>query len=128
MTTWQCMQTGDCCRSVEAITVTGAELDAMRAAKDVPLKVQALGNGFVRIEAAPCPFLDGTKCAIYASRPLNCRRYICGRDNADAFVDFTQPIPVQVLQSRDLRRQYALNQRRAMATWGHRMGWADDGR
>lgn len=76
---------------------------------------------FVRLLAGPCPLLDDTGlCSVYEVRPLNCRRYMCGRQDGEAWTP--DAIPLRVLTNRDLRRQYAVNERKAQR-WGRAMGW-----
>lgn len=124
---WKCHQTGECCRRVEAVTLRHEELDALRHARpDVTLEVADIGDGFAQFKAGPCPFLDGHTCGVYDARPLNCRRWMCGRTSHDEPLVDLAPIPMRVLRDRDLRRQYALNQRRAMARWGHAHGWTNN--
>lgn len=126
---WKCMMTGECCRRVHAVTVTEAELEAVQKARpDVSLEVTRRADGFLEFRAGPCPYLGPEgRCSVYEHRPLNCRRWMCGRMSKDEPLTDLSPVPVKVLLDRDLRRQYALNQRRAMARWGHRMGWQDNG-
>jgi Fe-S-cluster containining protein len=122
---WVCLRTGDCCRKPEAVTIAPAELDALMAARpEVDVRVAERGDGFLSMQAGPCPFLEGNDCTVYAVRPLNCRRFMCGRDSKDEPFP-VEAVPMKVLASRDLRRQYALNQRRAMARWGHSHGWQE---
>ncbi len=88
-----------------------------------------------------CPLLgtaaDGrATCTVHDIRPLNCRRFACGRVAGEPFEEDTRPIAVQgcknltdrVLQSRPWRRLMAQGQRKAMRTWGYAHGWKDDGR
>jgi len=76
---------------------------------------------FVRLLAGPCPLLnEAGLCSVYDVRPMNCRRYMCGRQDGEAWTP--ESIPVRVLESRDLRRQYALNERKAQR-WGLAHGW-----
>lgn len=110
------------------MTVTESELAEVRIAKpDVRLQiVPTATHGFVQWLAAPCPFLAGADCSVYAVRPLNCRRMMCGRDSVDEPVDLS-PIPLKVLRSPALRRQYSDTQAEAHRTWGLAHGWRDDG-
>ena len=122
---WVCSQSGECCRRVEAVALTELELrELARVRPDQRLNLRHREDGMWEFQAAPCPFLDGNQCGVYAVRPLNCRRWMCGRDAGEPLTDLS-PVPMKVLRSRDLRRQYALNQRKAMVKWGHRMGWAE---
>ena len=106
--------------------MTRPEFDALLEAKpEVTPKARLRADGFVEMTAGPCPYLAENRCSVYAVRPLNCRRFMCGRMDVNEPLE-NVPVPMKVLTSRDLRRQYALNQRRAMARWGMRMGWTHD--
>jgi Fe-S-cluster containining protein len=78
--------------------------------------------------ARPCPFYEaqetGGVCRIYESRPYNCRRFMCGRDDLTAPYDAgaVDGIPMRVLTSDDLRAQYAQNQADAHG-WAEAHGW-----
>lgn len=63
-------------------------------------------------------------CTVHAVRPYQCRRFMCGRDSCDEPVEIAA-VPAKVLQSRDLRRQYARNQNRAQV-WALDHGWTRD--
>lgn len=121
------MQTGECCRRVSSVVLTSQELSALRDARpDVALELIDRPDDFMEFKAGPCPFLAGHLCSVHAVRPLNCRRWMCGRMTKDEPLTDLAPVPMKVLRDRDLRRQYALNQRRVMAKWGHRMGWTNN--
>lgn len=128
---WVCRMEGDCCKAVQAVTVTGPELKALYEARpDVHLHITEIGlpdgRTHYQFAAGPCPFLaaDG-KCSVYEVRPYNCRRWMCGRMSHDEPLTDLAPVPMKVLLDRDLRRQYDLNQRRARAQWAHKMGWQE---
>lgn len=150
---WTCHQTGDCCRAVTHVTVTKEEraiLEAHQAAAVRPLsfvlhpeeeaRIKALKEGgeipldkdirFYQMEAKPCPFLSSQGlCTVHASRPYNCRRFMCGR------VDVTQesfedggPMGCHNLSDRintSLRFQeyFASHMRRAQKDWALSHGW-----
>lgn len=81
---------------------------------------------FVRLLAHPCPLLASDEqgqavCTVHAVRPYNCRRWGCFRDDCSEAVDM-RVIPVHVLKSRELRRQYARLQRKAQG-WAMAHGW-----
>lgn len=83
--------------------------------------------GFVRLQAGPCPYMGTTdhgtpRCTVYAVRPYNCRRYGCYQTEPGEPWEGS-PVPVKVLRSRDLRRQYAANQRKAQR-WAVAHGWS----
>jgi hypothetical protein len=75
-------------------------------------------------------------CTVHDIRPLNCRRFWCGRPNPaiEPFEDDISRVAVmgcknltdRVLQSRPFRREMAQRQRHVMRTWGHKHGWRDD--
>lgn len=89
-----------------------------------------------------CPLLafEGglATCTVHDIRPLNCRRFWCGRPDpaTEPFEDDPpgRPESVQgcknltdrVLQSRPFRREMAQRQRKAMRDWGLKHGWRDD--
>lgn len=87
-----------------------------------------------------CPLLafeDGAAtCTVYDIRPLNCRRFWCGRpdparepfetDDRWCAVMGCKNLTDRVLASRPFRREMAQRQRKAMRTWGHTHGWRDD--
>ena len=127
---WQCGQTGDCCRAVSGIRMHLDELAAIaRYRKDavpLPLTLRHLDPGFVELKAAPCPFLSGNTCTVYPVRPFKCRQFQCHRALGEAF-DPNGPLGCQnlsdrLLQSRETRRAYALNQRKAQK-WALAHGW-----
>lgn len=80
---WTCRQTGDCCRMVPEVVMTKQEqalLDARYQVATRPLVWHDHPtDGFVRLEAKPCPFLAGNICLVHEIRPYNCRRFMCGR-------------------------------------------------
>lgn len=87
-----------------------------------------------------CPLLEMTDglatCTVHDIRPLNCRRFWCGRpdpaierfeeDISHAAVMGCKNLTDRVLQSRPFRREMAQRQRAAMRTWGLKHGWRDD--
>lgn len=84
----------------------------------------AIKDGWVYLVAGPCPFYDHG-CTVYDVRPLNCRRAMCGRGDVrrEAYEDV--PVPMVIMRSRELRRQYQRNQAKAMRTWGRKHGWTE---
>lgn len=121
-TKWHCWRCGLCCRSVAEIVMTPEELGAVTAAApSVEIRWEPAEPGFVKVLAAPCPYLEVTRCLVYAARPYNCRRWMCGRARLTDPVDLAA-VPVSVLSDRDLRRQYAVNQRKAQP-WADAHGW-----
>lgn len=98
---WTCHQTGDCCRTRTPLTVSAVEKRIMEEQGNLATRtpiftlhpseeaqreaLRAQGEiimpevTFYQLERGPCPFLAGTACIIYNTRPYNCRRFICGR-------------------------------------------------
>lgn len=85
-------------------------------------------GGFLRLlTPGGCPLLskDDTGravCTVHAVRPYNCRRWGCYRSDYTQPADMAGPVPVTVLRTRDLRRQYARMQRKAQR-WAVTHGW-----
>lgn len=100
--------------------------------------------GFVAllpIEGRRCPLLalvpgGLATCTVHDIRPLNCRRFWCGRPDptTEPFEEDARAEAVmgcknltdRVLQSRPFRRLVAQQQRKAMRTWGLKHGWHND--
>lgn len=79
---------------------------------------------FVRLSARPCPLLDGSRCSVYAVRPVNCRRWGCGRhDVTTEPCDVSTSVPARFYTDRPFRRQLVTMQREALRDWGHAHGW-----
>jgi Fe-S-cluster containining protein len=106
-----------------------------QAAPHAPLLWEEMpGSGFVRLlTPGGCPFLtieDGiAACAVYAVRPFNCRRFMCGRvDTVAEPYEAGGPLGCLNLsdrleQSLDAQAAYATRQRLAYREWGHAHGW-----
>jgi Fe-S-cluster containining protein len=81
---------------------------------------------FTKLVARPCPFYEAkdSTCRIYESRPYNCRRFMCGRDDLSEPFDAgaLDGIPARVWTSDALRAQYAQNQTDAQV-WADARGW-----
>lgn len=137
---WTCARTGDCCQRGPVLRT--AERDALLAAHpalaipDDFTPVPGLPGGFLRWHRDPCPALvesagGGTRCAVYPTRPFNCRRFMCLRPNPkDEPLEIGGPMgcwnaSTRVQVSRAARRFYAHNQRRAQR-WALSYGWSDD--
>lgn len=119
------------------LVVTKAELSAMLDAKPKALQVEFndAHPNFARILIPDgCPYLerelDGkASCGIYASRPVNCRRFQCMRpDVTTEPFEFGGPLGCKNLSDRIEQSLHALtfyqaNERRAMKAWGHAHGW-----
>lgn len=86
---WSCNQSGDCCRAINKLVMTVEEGEALRTAPTMRAEVwksltwEAVPGGFIALQAAPCPLLDGNRCTVYEVRPYNCRRWGCLRPNLD---------------------------------------------
>jgi Fe-S-cluster containining protein len=125
---WQCHKSGDCCRSIRAIRMThqeAAKILERTAGKELQWRA-ASPYGFVELVAQPCPLLAGNSCSVYEVRPFNCRRFMCFRDEGEAF-DSSGPLGCKNLsdrveQDRPTRRAYLLNERKAQK-WALRHGW-----
>lgn len=119
---WACSRRGDCCRQPAYVVMTPQERTAIEQASTRPLSWSPDADPrFVRLSAGPCPLLDPSGlCSVYEVRPFNCRRYLCGREGHQPFVN--TGVPVRVLLDRDFRRQYERNQRKAQR-WALTMGW-----
>jgi Fe-S-cluster containining protein len=125
--------------------MTPDERDLLLARRpDLATQFVAHAPGFVALQpidgTRQCPLLafEGglASCTVHDIRPLNCRRFQCGRVVGEAFeedppgraesVMGCANLTDRVLQSRAWRRQYAQHQRKAMRTWGLKHGWRDD--
>jgi Fe-S-cluster containining protein len=90
---------------------------------------------FVRLQAAPCPLLQDTACSVWASRPLVCRTFMCGRVEVEK--EPFEPEPVNTLlgltgcgnltarlnESLRFREHYRTNAVQELRRWGKAMGW-----
>lgn len=129
---WTCAQTGDCCRAIGALVMTTDEAVVVRDATARPLTFMAgpqPGQVALRpTEAGACPLLgeDG-RCTIYASRPMNCRRFACLRAPGEA-LEPGGPLGCRnaerKLSSRPHRRLLAQMERDAQK-WGRAHGWTE---
>src|SRR3990167_4397705 len=121
--------TGDGCRTVSEIRMTHAEADAILAAcpgDPERLKWSCREEGWLFLQAAPCPLLEGNQCSVHAVRPYKCRQFGCYRAPGEAF-DPSGPLGCanlsdRLTQDRETRRAYPLNQRKA-GRWALTMGW-----
>lgn len=101
--------------------MTHEEAAILRSRKDGLLFTSA--GDKVMLLGSPCPFWDNG-CTVYAQRPYNCRRFLCGREDGEPFDP--QPIPAKVLKVKKLRQQYARNQAHHQTTWAKSHGWEDE--
>lgn len=103
------------------MTLTREEREAiLGTGVDVVMQPRGRWWEIVPTREGGCPLYDHG-CTIYDVRPLNCRRYMCGREDGEP----AQPgvIPMRVFATKRLRKQYLRNQRQVMEEWGHAHGW-----
>ncbi len=124
MTTWTCQRDGACCTQPEAVVMTTAEWRELANAPAFrPVVIDQSRDGWVALKAHPCPYYDlaAKACSVYDKRPMNCRRFLCGRWNAKAQPFMSDPMPL-IRSNNDLRWTYAKNQR-AHEPWALAHGW-----
>lgn len=131
---WTCQRDGACCRLTAAVVMTPAERDLLLARRpDLAERFGAAADGFVALQARPCPLLETDAagravCTVYDVRPYSCRRFGCYRPDPAQEPYEEGPdgecrnVVDRVMQSRDVRRAYALQQRKAQR-WALRYGW-----
>lgn len=131
---WTCDRSGDCCTRTRAVVMTPAERDLLLARRpDIAVRFTAAPDGFVQLAARPCPLLERDAegravCTVYDVRPYSCRRFGCYRPDAASEPYEEGPdgecrnLVDRVMQSRDVRRAYALQQRKSQR-WALRHGW-----
>lgn len=101
--------------------MTPQEREAIEKVTDRVLHFRDAADGFVELLAGPCPLLnDDGLCSVYWVRPMNCRRYLCGRDGDEPWVGGA--VPARVLTDLTFLKRYADNEKDAQA-WGRKMGW-----
>lgn len=145
---WECQRSGDCCRLPKHVIVSESEANLLIAWAEkqwpiVRLRSLSFGRdqpGFLRLNAGPCPFLEGkATCTVYPIRPYNCRRFSCFRPDVQReplVMDVPAPISQfrsigcanlreRLMQSRIARRLYDTIQRKAQR-WARQHGWSDD--
>jgi Fe-S-cluster containining protein len=131
---WTCDRRGDCCTRPAGIIVTAAERDELLHARPaIAAEFVTRPDGWVWLRGRPCPcFGRDAKgkgvCTVYAIRPFNCRRFLCGRVGDEAWQEddgVCLNLEDRLNQSRPFRRFYALVQRRAQV-WARAHGWTDD--
>ena len=131
---WTCQREGSCCRLPVAVVMTPAERDLLLARRpDIAAQFTAAEGGFVQLLARPCPLLETDTagravCTVYEVRPYSCRRFGCYRPDPASEPYEEGPdgecrnLVDRVRQSRDVRRAYALQQRKSQR-WALRHGW-----
>jgi Fe-S-cluster containining protein len=140
---WTCARSGDCCHETPNVLMTPEERDLLVARRpDLAVRFGTLGV-FVVLPARPCPLLatDGqgrSTCTVHDIRPYNCRRFGCYRPDPTTEIFEPEPLDLdkgrlgcanlsdRIARSRDVRRAYALQQRKAQR-WAMRMGWKSEG-
>jgi Fe-S-cluster containining protein len=85
-----CIKCGECCRHCTPINISRGEAELLAQVQGLPykkfkqkFKLTPRGDGTFNMPAAPCPFLEGNLCSVYAFRPLVCRVFPAG----EAIVD-----------------------------------------
>jgi Fe-S-cluster containining protein len=131
---WTCQRDGACCRFPAAVVMTPAERDLLLARRpDLADRFVPHTPGYVQLRARPCPLLETdaagrAACTVYDVRPYSCRRFGCYRPDpaSEAYEEGPdgecRNLVDRVMQSRDVRRAYALQQRKAQR-WALRHGW-----
>lgn len=140
---WQCKRSGDCCQSVSQIVMTPQEAIRVRDARpDLVLQwYHHPDRRFVYLRGRPCPLLhmdgDVATCTVHPVRPYNCRRFGCYRPDPASEPYESEPLDLEhgrlgcanlsdrLAQSRAVRRDYALRQRKA-SRWALQHGWTQD--
>ena len=146
---WACLRSGDCCRSVESVVMTQQEARVVMEIAQSRLTIGQLNRvhwsptshvGFVSLQAAPCPFLEGQNtCLVHDVRPFNCRRFGCLRPDPTAEPLVMAPasswlqygrvgcsnLRERLIQSRVARRLYARLQRKGQR-WARAHGWTEE--
>ena len=114
--------------------MTPAERERLLARRpDLASRFRVQPDGFVALAARPCPLLatdDAGRavCTVYDVRPYSCRRFGCYRPDPAQEPYEEGPdgecrnLVDRVMQSRDVRRAYALQQRKAQR-WALRHWW-----
>ncbi len=61
-------------------------LEYVTEATRATLVFRPMTQGFVALQAAPCPLYDASAkaCSVYPVRPYNCRRFVCLRPDVTA--------------------------------------------
>lgn len=126
--------------------MTHAERTAIEQADASPRLLTWLPHAdrrFIRLQAAPCPLLTTddqgrAACSVWAVRPYNCRRFLCGR--VDVTQELFEPEPSlpelgrlgcrnlsdRLGQSLRFREHYRTCQRHAQREWAESHGWTPD--
>ena len=127
---WHCSKSADCCQGPRLV-MTRQEHALLEATTHRSLLTEPAPRGLVAMLGAPCPMLKDNLCSVYPVRPYNCRRFGCYRPDVTK-EPFEKGTVEQLgcvnladrLGDRRVRRDYALNQRKAMR-WARKMGWSE---
>jgi Fe-S-cluster containining protein len=71
MLDYDCQSCAACCQGLPGMAVPITPLDVER-------EPRLVAHAPRMAEGVPCPFLDGTRCTIYRSRPDCCRLFVVG--------------------------------------------------
>jgi len=130
---WTCHSSGDCCTQTATVVMTAQERAEIEAVSDRALSWSQTADGFESLAAGPCPLLDRdesgkARCTVYAVRPYNCRRFLCGRVSPEREAYEATPSGQclntvdRLAQSRPFRSFARKVQRQAQA-WADTHGW-----
>jgi len=126
---WRCAMTGDCCRQTAAVVMTDSERAVLeqsgKNAPDAPTLVwlDPPAPGMQALKAAPCPLLDAEgRCSVYESRPFNCRRFGCFRQDGEPYYEAAQLLAFRTETDNAVRSQRKSMQR-AARPWAEAHGW-----
>lgn len=129
---WKCCRSGECCTKPAAVTMTVEEQQVVMAHALNPdvLKFKPLEGeeGFVQLQAAPCPLYLFGECSIYEHRPFNCRRFACLRPDpaSEPWEENSQGMNLNLMErvasSRVALRLAQKIQRKAQR-WAIKHGW-----
>lgn len=133
---WKCFDgCSGCCANV---CMTIEERNAIFDVVDFPTRI----NLIERLETeyrgsnrlflhGPCPLLtEDNKCSVYDVRPLNCRKFMCGRKSIDEELRFSEDGDQclnhveRFAEDKEYRLLYRRNYKRE-EPWARRMGWFD---
>lgn len=123
---WTCCRSGDCCTKIAEVVMTVEEQRrlVLVAPREITMAFRPFGEGFVAMQAGPCPLYVFGGCLVYEHRPYNCRRYVCLRPDVktEPFETNGANLTDRVATSRVARRLAVKVQRKAQK-WARKMGW-----
>ena len=121
---WECLRSGECCQRVSHITMTWQErreLEAVAGTRRLEWRA-AERPSLTALKARPCPFYSSQDgCTVYAVRPYQCRRWMCGRTRLTEIIE-DRPVPLRVLRSPELTADFKQLQDEAQP-WALAHGW-----